>query len=98
MSDEGTSDEEDKIIVPMTQEECENWIMLKGQSGERWFRVEILDEEIAKDPTMQALMEAVSDMIFRGIQGMPFAESEYQRAQDAQEAENRASPKLEIVE
>lgn len=61
---------------PMTKEQCENWIMLKGQTDERWFKIVILDDEVGQDPTMIALMETVSDMIFRGIQGMPFTESQ----------------------
>ena len=67
------------IKPPMTQEAVENWIMLKGQSGDRWFEIRILDEEVGQDPTMIALMESVSEMIFRGIQGMPFTEAENAR-------------------
>ena len=69
---------------PMTQEQVENWIMLKGQTDERWFEIKILDEEVGQDPTMIALMEVVSDMIFKGIKGMPFTESEHQRAKEAE--------------
>lgn len=68
---------------PMTQEQCENWIMLKGQTGKRWFKVVILDPEVDDDPTMIALMETVSDMIFAGIQGMPFTEAEAERAKES---------------
>lgn len=61
---------------PMTQEQVESWIMLKGQNpDERWFEIRILDEEVGNDPTAQALMKTVSDMIFKGIAGMPFIES-----------------------
>lgn len=67
----------------MTQEECENWIMLKGQSGERWFEIRILDEEVGQDPNMIKLMEITSDMIFKGMMGMPFTESETQRAKES---------------
>ena len=82
----------DTPIKPvMTQEQCENWILLKGQTGERWFEVRILDEEVGQDPTMISLMETVSDMIFSGIQGMPFMEAEHARAKDANK------PKLEII-
>ena len=80
-------DAEDEAIVeamsdvktPMTKEQCESWIMLKGQTDERWFKIEILDPEVGQDPTMIALMETVSNMIFAGIQGMPFEEAEYAR-------------------
>ena len=67
------------IKKPMTQQEVENWIMLKGQSSERWFELRILDEEVGQDPTMIALMETVSEMIFSGIQNMPFIEAETAR-------------------
>ena len=59
----------------MTKEQVENWIMLKGQTGERWFKIEILDDEVGQDKTMIALMETVSDMIFAGIQNIPFAQA-----------------------
>ena len=82
----------DTPIKPvMTQEQCENWILLKGQTGERWFEVRILDEEVGQDPTMIALMEEVSNMIFAGIQGMPFLEAETARAKGA------AQPDLKII-
>ena len=71
-------------VAAMTQEECENWIMMKGQNKERWFEVRILDPEVGQDPTMIALMESVSDMIMNGINGMPFLEGEKDRAEKAQ--------------
>ena len=67
------------IRKPMTKQDCENYIMLKGQGNERWFEVRILDEDIGQDPNMLALMETVSDMIFAGMQGMPFNEAELAR-------------------
>ncbi len=63
------------IKPPMTQEEVENWIMLKGQGKDRWFEIHVLDEEVDKEPAMRALMEALSDMMQQGILGMPFLES-----------------------
>jgi hypothetical protein len=72
-----------KQLTPMTQKEVESWIMLKGQTGQRWFNVVIIDEEVGQDPTMIALMETVSEMIFAGIQNIPFDEM--------------AKPKIEIV-
>jgi hypothetical protein len=79
--------EESKVALEqpkaMTKEQVQNWIMLKGQTNERWFKIEILDEEVGQDPTVIALMETVSDMIFAGIQNIPFAEA--------------AKPKIEIV-
>lgn len=59
---------------PMTQEEVENWILLKGQGKKRWFEIRILDKEVDKEPVMRALMEALSDMMQAGILGMPFME------------------------
>lgn len=76
-------DETPPGAVAMTQEQCENWIMLKGQTGERWFKLVILDPEVAEDPTIIALMETVSEMIFAGIQGMPFTEAEAERSKKA---------------
>ena len=68
------TEESTPIKKPMTKAEVESWIMLKGQSGERWFEIRILDEEVGQDPNVIALMETVSDMIFAGIQDMPFQE------------------------
>ena len=62
------------IKPAMTQEQVENWIMVKGQTDERWFELRILDDEVGQDPTMIALMETVSDMIFKGIKELPFLE------------------------
>lgn len=63
------------IKPPMTQQEVENWILLKGQGEERWFEIQILDEEVRDDPTMIALMDTVSEMIYKGMQGMAFTEA-----------------------
>lgn len=73
------TDEATPIKKPMTKPQVEAWIMLKAQSGERWFEIRILDDEVGQDPTMVALMETVSEMIFAGIQGMPFEEAEMVR-------------------
>ena len=72
-----------KQLTPMTKEQVESWVQLKAQTGERWFKVVVLDEEVGQDPTVIALMETVSEMIFAGIQNIPFAEV--------------AKPKVEIV-
>ncbi len=73
------ADEPTPIKPPMTKEQVENWIMLKGQTDARWFKIVILDEEVGQEPNMIALMETVSEMIFAGIQGMPFEEAELVR-------------------
>ena len=67
----------------MTKEQVENWIMLKGQTDERWFEIRILDEEVGQDPTMIALMETVSEMIFVGIKGLPFIEQQSVKDKEA---------------
>lgn len=79
MSDEGTSEKK-----PMTQEEVESWIMLKGQYDERWFEIRILDKEVGQDPTARALMEALSDMIHKGVMNMPFMEAQAASKPDLQ--------------
>ncbi len=77
----------------MTQEQCENYIMLKGQGAERWFEVRILDPEVADEPVMKMLMETVSDMIFQGMLAMPFTEVEHARV-----ASKQPGPGLAIVD
>jgi len=64
------------IKPPMTQEQVEAWIMLKGQNKERWFEIRVLDPEVDAEPNMRALMETLSDMMQQGILGMPFMEAE----------------------
>jgi hypothetical protein len=59
----------------MTPEEVEAWVMLKGQSDERWFEIRVLDPDMQDEPNLMSLMQVVSDMIFRGIKEMPFIEA-----------------------
>ena len=86
---QATMDEVEK--PPMTQEEVENWILVKGQRGERWFEIRVLDKEIDQDPTMRALMVALSDMIQKGVMNMPFIEAQHA-------AEKEGKPDLQIVD
>lgn len=81
------------IKPPMTKEQVEAWIMLKGQSDERWFKIVILDEEVGQEPNMISLMETVSNMIFAGIQGMPFEEAEHVRKKN----KIKDAVKIEVV-
>ncbi len=60
--------------TPMTQQEVENWILLKGQSGERWFEFRFIDEEMNKDPTAAALMKSIADVIQGGLVAMALEE------------------------
>ena len=88
------TDEVTPIKKPMTKAEVESWIMLKGQTDERWFKITILDDEVGQDPTMIALMETVSDMIFSGIKGMPFEEAKVVREKQTQISK---AVKIEVV-
>ena len=69
------SNDEQPTKTPMTTEQIEQWIMLKGQSGKRWFKIEILDEEVAQEPNMIILMDTLSDFIFNGMKEVGIAES-----------------------
>ena len=60
--------------TPMTQQEVENWILLKGQSGERWFEFGFIDEDMNKDPTAAALMKSIADVIQGGLVAMALEE------------------------
>jgi hypothetical protein len=68
--------------IPMTQAECEAFIMLAGQSGKPVFEIHMVDKTVDQDPTMRALMEAVTLMIHQGIMGLPFQESEAARGKE----------------
>ena len=59
----------------MTQEEIENWILLKGQSGERWFEIRIVDPEVQEQELARTLMETLSDFVHQGVQGLAIEES-----------------------
>ena len=50
-----------------TQEDFEKWILLKSQSGKRWFRLEVLDEELQSNPIVQEFLENMSELIFQGM-------------------------------
>ncbi len=60
---------------PMTQQDVENYILLKGQSGERWFKLMFVEEEMNHDPTAMALMESIGNIISAGIATMALEES-----------------------
>ncbi len=60
---------------PMTQQDVENYILLKGQSGERWFKLMFVDEEMNHDPTAIALMDSIGNIIQAGIVTMALEES-----------------------
>jgi len=80
MSETPTPDKVESPQLPaMTQQECESYIMLQGQSGKPVFEIHLVDKEVDQDPTMRALMDAVSLMIHQGIMGMPFQEAEAAR-------------------
>jgi hypothetical protein len=70
------------IKPAMTQAECESYIMLQGQTGKPVFEIHLVDKEVDQDPTMRALMDAVTIMIHNGIMGMPFAEAEAARGKE----------------
>ncbi len=59
---------------PLTQKQVENFIQLKEQSGERWFEMRFIDEEMNNDPTAQALMISISDVIFAGMSSLSLEE------------------------
>lgn len=66
---------EDTRKKPMTQQDVENYILLKGQSNERWFKLTFVDEEMNHDPTATALMESIGNVIQAGIVTMALEES-----------------------
>ena len=57
---------------PMSQEQVEQWVMLQGQKGVRWFSLQVLDPEMNRDPTCLALMNAIADTIFEGMTQQEF--------------------------
>lgn len=73
---------------PMTQEQCEHYIMLQGQKDTPVFEIHLVDKEVDEDPTMRALLEAVTQMIHKGIMGMPFTEAN---------RPNAPKPNVEII-
>ena len=59
----------------MSPEEIQNWIMLKNQDQTRFFKIEVLDEDMAKEPNMIALMDTLSDFIWDGMKETAIQES-----------------------
>lgn len=67
---------------PFTQEQVEAHILLCGQSNKPWFKLVMLDEDMAKDPTAIALMASITDVIAAGIYTMGFEERMTQAKED----------------
>jgi len=67
---------------PMTQKQVEDFILLASQNGERWFQMSFVDEDMNKDPTAMALMDALSDMINQGVNTVGFEERMSQANED----------------
>ncbi len=75
--------EETETVKALTQEEVENWIMLKTQADERWFEMRFIDEDMNNDPTALALMKSISDVIYAGTVSMVLEERMAQAEADA---------------
>ena len=67
--------EPDAQKPPMTPEQIQEWIMLKGQGEKRFFKIEILDPDMAQEPNMILLMDTLSDFIYDGMKTAGLAES-----------------------
>jgi len=52
---------------PMTQKQVEDFILLSGQSGKRWFKLSFIDEDMNNDPTACALMDVIADAVHAGM-------------------------------
>lgn len=65
----------------LTQKQVENFILLAGQTGERWFKLSFIDEGMNNDPTATALMDALADAIHSGMMSADFIEG-YEQATD----------------
>ncbi len=76
-----TTDTEE-VKTPMTQQEVENWIMLKTQNDERWFEMRFVDDDMNDDPTAAALMQSISDVIYAGTVTMVLEERTAQAKED----------------
>ncbi len=63
-----------KKAKPLTQKQVEDYIQLKSQSGDRWFEMRFIDEDMNVDPTAKALMASISDSIFAGMTSLALEE------------------------
>ncbi len=75
----------DKIKQPFTQQQVEDFIMLCSQDDKPWFKLVMLDEDMAADPTAIALMQAITEVIRTGIISLEFDERMEQAQKAAQE-------------
>ncbi len=73
---------------PFTQKQVEDFIMLCGQSNKPWFKLVMLDEEMAADPTAMKLMESITDVIHAGIYSMGFEDRMTQAKEDLKGVDN----------
>lgn len=70
-------------MTDLTQQQVENFILLAGQTGERWFKLSFIDEGMNNDPTAKALMESIGDVIHEGMMNMEFDERSEQAIESA---------------
>lgn len=66
-----------------TQQQVEDFIMLCAQNNKPWFKVVMLDEEMANDKTALALMKSITDVIYAGMMETEFEERMMQAEADA---------------
>jgi len=76
--------------VPFTQKQVEDFIVLCNQNNKPWFTLVMLDAEMAADPTAQALMQSITDVIQASIITMAFEERMTQAAEDVQGVDHGA--------
>jgi len=70
-------------MANLTQQEVENFILLAGQAGDRWFKLSFVDEDMNAEPVAVALMESIADAIHDGITSMAFAERQEQAVEES---------------
>ncbi len=73
-----------------TQQQVEDFIMLCAQNDKPWFKVVMLDDEMANDKTALALMKSITDVIYNGMMAAEF-EERMSQAESGAKGENHGT-------
>ena len=82
--DTDASSANEKTSRPLTQKQVEDYIVLKGQSGDRWFRLVFVDADMNDDPVAIALMDSIADIVHAGIISLSLEERMDQAKKDCE--------------
>jgi len=85
------TNENDNTGRSLTKKQVEDYILLKGQDSERWFKLVFIDDEMNDDPVASALMDSIADIVHAGIVSLSLEERMEQAQKDCEGIEINGS-------